>query len=254
MSTRSSRRRILDRDIKALFGGAAKRCAECKRVCHVDANEQDDYVITAKIAHIIAHSDAGPRGDPSFPLDERDKYQNLILLCGDCHDKIDGQPNTYTIDYLKEKKRSHEEWVDNQLSQGVALFNFSELDYVLTALAEPQAEVKPDGFILTPPNDKLTKNELSGNVQRLIAIGMMRQHEVAELLTDTAKYNKSLPGRLTARFQAEYTRLRQAGLHGDSLFYGLLEFASQNNTDFQHRSLGLVVLTHLFLLCEVFEP
>lgn len=254
MSARASSRNYCARDLKALFGRAASRCSECRRLCHVEATEQDGYVITAKIAHIVASSDDGPRGDSDFPMADRDNYPNLILLCGDCHDKVDGQPNTYTIEYLKRKKQEHEAWVDEQLSEGVAQIGFSELDVLLNALAKQHPEPLTDGFTLSTPKQKLLKNDLSGEVQRLVATGMMRQDDVAGLMSDMAKIDDSFPGRVAARFKDKYAELREGGLYGDSLFYGLLEFASLNNNDIRKQSLGLVVLTHLFVICEVFEP
>lgn len=253
MSNKTFTRSYAQRDIKTLFGKAAFRCAECRSLCYVDPTDQDELVVTGEIAHIIASSDNGPRGDPEFPVSERNKYPNLILLCGICHEKIDGQHNTYTIDYLKNRKRAHEEWVSEQLADCVAEIVFSELDVLLSALARQQSGVRSDGFSLITPNEKLEKNTLSGEVQRLIATGLMRQDDVAGLLSDLAKIDDSIPGRVVSRFKSEYTRLRGEGLHGDSLFYGLLEFASLRRPSFREQSLGLIVLTHLFVLCEVFE-
>lgn len=254
MSPRSSSRNYSVRDIKYLFGKAASRCAECKAQCHVEATENDGYVITGKIAHIVASSEDGPRGDPNFAAKDRDKYPNLILLCGNCHDKIDGQPNTFTTEYLIKSKLNHEAWVEERLEAELAEIQFSELDVLLTALGKQDAAAATDGFNLTPPAEKIKKNDLSVEVQNFITIGMIRQEDIEGLLSDMAKFDDSLPDRITSRFKEEYANLLKEGLAGDELFHRLLDFACLGSSEFSRRSLGLVVLTHLFVICEVFEP
>lgn len=60
-----------------------------------------------KIAHIVAHSDSGPRADSSYPKEKRDTYENWILLCGIHHDLVDALDSDYTVTDLREMKRKH---------------------------------------------------------------------------------------------------------------------------------------------------
>ncbi len=70
------------------------------------------------MAHIVASSDAGPRGDPSFPSSDRNKYENLILLCPNHHKEIDSEVARFTSQVLTEMKEEHEVWVERQLMKG----------------------------------------------------------------------------------------------------------------------------------------
>ena len=63
----------------------------------------------SKHAHIYAFSEDGPRGDdPSRPVDIHG-IENLMLMCGDCHDEIDKNETLYPASRLIEMKREHEE-------------------------------------------------------------------------------------------------------------------------------------------------
>ncbi|HZS20418.1 MAG TPA: HNH endonuclease signature motif containing protein [Pseudonocardiaceae bacterium] len=65
---------------------------------------------SAKVAHIIARGPTGPRANPDVPIATRNAIENLMLMCPDCHDKIDNNPGHYTVDLLRELKTQHEVW------------------------------------------------------------------------------------------------------------------------------------------------
>lgn len=69
------------------------------------------YTMSFEKAHIIAISDNGPRGDPDMPINERDKAENLMILCSSCHTKIDKDPPSYGVKLLKDIKKEKEERV-----------------------------------------------------------------------------------------------------------------------------------------------
>jgi len=101
---------------KMLWGRAGNRCAICRKELVMDITQTDDPSIIGDECHIRAKSPNGPRYDPNFPLEKIDKYENLILLCKNCHKLIDDRPNKYTIDHLLEIKTNHENWVKESLS------------------------------------------------------------------------------------------------------------------------------------------
>ena len=98
---------------KMLWGRAASRCAfpDCRRELVMDASETDDESLVGDECHIVAPKPSGPRGDYPLPPEQRDKYNNLILLCKVHHKLIDDQLNTYTVERLQRMKEAHEEWV-----------------------------------------------------------------------------------------------------------------------------------------------
>lgn len=103
---------------KKLWGRAANRCAfpNCKRELVMDATETDDESIVGDECHIIARSSSGPRGDSTLKKDQRNNYNNLILLCKVHHKLIDDQENKYTVSKLKKMKVNHEKWVKETLN------------------------------------------------------------------------------------------------------------------------------------------
>jgi hypothetical protein len=83
----------------------------------VHATPQDDESVVADECHIISPKANGPRHDSSYPPENLDSYDNLILLCRVHHKQIDDQISTFTIDILRQSKVNHEAWVANKLTE-----------------------------------------------------------------------------------------------------------------------------------------
>jgi hypothetical protein len=103
---------------RMLWGRAASRCSipECRRDLVVDSLDTDDPSLVGEAAHIVAEEVDGPRGQSDLPLDQRNKYANLILLCNVHHKQVDDQVNHFTVDRLISIKSDHELWVRTTLS------------------------------------------------------------------------------------------------------------------------------------------
>lgn len=68
------------------------------------------------VAHIVASSVNGPRGDSVLSAQLSDNIDNLMLMCADHHKLIDDPtsgPIDYPVEKLKAMKRAHEEKIDN---------------------------------------------------------------------------------------------------------------------------------------------
>jgi hypothetical protein len=100
-----------------LWGRSANRCSfqSCRTELVISATETDDESLIGDECHIVAKSTDGPRGGSTLTPDQRDKYENLILLCVLHHKLIDNQPNTYSVERLHQMKNDHENWVRNSL-------------------------------------------------------------------------------------------------------------------------------------------
>lgn len=56
-------------------------------------------------AHIIASSPDGPRGDPLLSSQLTDQVENIMLLCDECHRRIDRvDPDRFTVDILRKMR------------------------------------------------------------------------------------------------------------------------------------------------------
>lgn len=108
-----------DRTLKLLWGRSAGRCAmpECRVELFAEATDYDPVVVIGEIAHVAGAADDGPRGTPALTTAQRNDYDNLILLCQNCHARIDGQTGFYSIAKLKDIKQAHEAWVRASLPE-----------------------------------------------------------------------------------------------------------------------------------------
>lgn len=108
-----SPRRYSERTLKILWGRAAGKCAvpDCRIDLVVDATGHDPIVVIGDIAHIEASSDRGPRANRKLLAKERDNYDNLILLCKNCHFRFDAQKKANTVLTIKQLRAEHEAWV-----------------------------------------------------------------------------------------------------------------------------------------------
>lgn len=100
---------------KILWGRSGNRCAICRNQLIIDETESDDESIIGDEAHIVSRKENGPRGYSALTSEQRDKYDNLILLCRNHHKTIDDQVHKYSVDELHKIKTKHENWVKKSL-------------------------------------------------------------------------------------------------------------------------------------------
>jgi hypothetical protein len=97
-----------------VWSRARELCSLCRR--DVVDKIGGDPKLTGFRAHITAQNPGGARYDQSLSPEERDAYANLILLCGDCHAKVDAAPVHYTVAMLHAIKASHEQYCSDLLT------------------------------------------------------------------------------------------------------------------------------------------
>lgn len=102
-----------EKDVKMLWGRSGNRCAICK----IELTPVGSKSLLGEMAHIIADKPKGPRGESHLTPEQRDEYDNLILLCPTHHTLIDKNEEEWTVEKLKFIKLEHENWVQNQLTQ-----------------------------------------------------------------------------------------------------------------------------------------
>jgi hypothetical protein len=154
------------------------------RTLIVDATEYDPIVVIGEIAHGAASSDRGPRAKSQMSNKERNHYNNLILLCQNCHARFDGQPNTYSEERWREIKAAHEAWVRASLPErGKSRTGWTTLglqgDHPID-LATADEALSPDFIAGTPqrlqvPTDasdwKAVDATIAGRAKELLADG-----------------------------------------------------------------------------------
>jgi hypothetical protein len=104
------RTKVPDKEWKIVLARSGGICAfpSCGTNLIRSGGGQDDTAFVGDIAHIVADSRQGPRGDVEMSDADRDKHPNLLLLCPTCHDRVDKQPRTFSIPVLRRIKEEHE--------------------------------------------------------------------------------------------------------------------------------------------------
>jgi len=98
---------IRDATRKVLWSLSGNQCARCKVPLVSAIDCEGSHAIVGQECHIVARSEAGPRGNAEFG-EGVDEYPNLILLCANCHVVIDSQPEKFPIEALRMLKSEHE--------------------------------------------------------------------------------------------------------------------------------------------------
>jgi len=117
----------------------------------------DEKTIISNICHIEAANMNGPRYNADMNDDERRHFDNLILLCPECHRIIDNKDNEskYPVALLKEWKKNH---ASEELSQLIK--NPSLLKHAINAIAG--AEFNSEN---TNPNENFKAYKIDSKIQ-----------------------------------------------------------------------------------------
>lgn len=111
---------------RKLLGASGLRCANpaCRDRLLV---ERDGKVATvADMAHIIASSSGGPRGDEAVPPSERDAYENAVLLCPNCHRLVDNRKMTETYDEVELRRWKQQREKEVEEASGTPTYDTRE--------------------------------------------------------------------------------------------------------------------------------
>ena len=121
--------------IKRLHTLSRNECAAPD--CSKPLIARDKETVISKICHIEAANESGPRYNPGMNDDERRHFNNLILLCDECHSIIDNMDNEvkYPVQLLQEWKHEHE-------SKSLLLLSSKEslLKLAINAISEADLE------------------------------------------------------------------------------------------------------------------
>jgi hypothetical protein len=128
------------------------------------------------ICHINAKNKNGPRFNPKQSNEERNGYDNLLILCPSCHKIIDSREDLYPAEALKEIKRIHEDYcgrseTDEDMFKAQQILNASSVVNVNNssnvAVNSPGAkqttilQFKTPGksrLSMAPPSDSIASN------------------------------------------------------------------------------------------------
>jgi len=116
-------RRVKDKTVLRLVAAAGGWCEkpDCPTGFLWHELPTGDAVRLAEVAHIVAASDDGPRGDDAVATEELVEFDNLILLCPNCHTIVDRAPEAFPVERMRQWKSEHETRLRSML--GVRIFD-----------------------------------------------------------------------------------------------------------------------------------
>ncbi len=248
------KRSYSQKTLKVLFAFCGNRCAEpnCTNMMVIDATDASGELVVGQIAHIYAVADNGPRGKPGLTEAERNAPDNLILLCPTHHVVVDGQYETYPAATLFDWKEKRERRYREQVKDRISEIGFKELEFAAESLLGSAANASVD-FGNIPPADKIAKNALGASSANLLLMGSAKSRECETLITKVSQLQPGFADRLRLGFVTKYQALRDAGNSGDDLFMGMYDWAAGTSGDRAREAAGLCILSHLFIMCDVFE-
>lgn len=213
---------------------------------------------SGKIAHIEALNEGGARFNPNLSLQQRNSEDNLILVCADCHDKIDSDPKKYTVEYLKEMKRNHIRKMKLVRENANVNFNFDDLYFASRNIIDD--ELILDGFTneetfenydIPEIEYKMSKNDLSSITSSNIIDGVVQQPLVKKFFVEMSKEDDLFFEKVKISLKNCYDTLKYE-YKGDFLFLGIYDnFKKGLNINQQSACLGIIV--YFFTICELFE-
>lgn len=217
----------------------------------ISETEVSGAMVVGDICHIHAASNEGPRANPEISEQERDNPSNLLLLCPTHHRIVDGQHETYPPDLLRSWKVKQEREHRAAISKNIIAIGHAELEVAAKALMNFSAGVS-QSLLLIPPEEKIKKNGLGTASAELLRIGTAKSQEVSDMLSRAIQLDQEFPDRLRNGFVTKYLELKSDGVKGDALFSEMYQWAGNNGGD-DRKAAGLCVLSHLFMICDVFE-
>ncbi len=115
------KRRYTHKTLKLLWGLSRDQCAhpECSNRLIEPATDASEELVVGHVCHILSVSTDGPRGTAGLTEEELNSPDNLILLCRDHHAIVDGQPESYPAEQLRDWKRRHEDLSHKVASKNV---------------------------------------------------------------------------------------------------------------------------------------
>jgi hypothetical protein len=126
--------------VKTLFALSGNVCAYDG--CEEKLTDAAWRRVNADVAHICGENPGAPRFDASMTDDERDAFENLILLCPNHHRLIDGlEPERHTVEMLRDMKHRHESRWERAWASDDALLRYAQL--ILTPAIEAAPRVYP---------------------------------------------------------------------------------------------------------------
>lgn len=92
---------------RRLFAASAGYCQNpgCSNELFVQIASENIHI--AEMAHVFAANNGGPRSKPALSKEARGAFENLVMLCANCHTMVDKAPDAFPDTMMLGWKREH---------------------------------------------------------------------------------------------------------------------------------------------------
>ena len=131
---------------------------------------------------------------------------------------------------------------------------FAELEVVIKGIVGKNQRTEGGSDLqITPPIDKMNKNNFNAHTQEKIAIGLIKAPEVSKFLNSMSGIDMNFSERLKNVIFEKYQSLKDGGVENNEIFNELEDFCTIGEYQINYKAAGLSVLVYFFQSCEIFE-
>lgn len=244
---------------RVLFSESAGMCSlpDCNKPIIFDKQVGKGHY--SNLAHIEAYSKKGPRYNPKLSIEEINSEENIIIVCANCHKKIDTDTETYTVERLKKIKQNHISQI-KLIKENMIHFDYDDLIYASKSILnyknnESETEKENIEYTLNydikPIDYKIRKNNMSFISKNNIVPAMLQQETVVNFISQMSKENENFAHELISTLKKYYNKFK-IKYHGDVLLTKLYtQFIKPLSN--KQQSACLAIIVYFFTICELFE-
>lgn len=239
--------------IKILALMSQGKCAMCKTLL-VGTNGNGEKYNVSEYAHIEGEKEGSKRYNPLMTDKQRQAQENLIVLCPNCHTKIDSDDITYTVEVLKKIKEANERIFSNNLIQSINNIDYSYLQITLEHIKNSNILPSTDiNLEIRKIQDKINYNKLSSNIQKYITMGLANSDIIRNFINQQSTIIFGFSEKLKNIFTTKYAEFKNTTIDSDEIFLDLWGFAKANTEDMETTAAALSIITYFFQECDIFE-
>lgn len=208
--------------------------------------EHDEFI--GEFAHIVDLQKATLRYDSTKTIDELNSIDNIIVLCPNCHTKIDKESEKYSTSYLLQEKKQYE----NNILISKEYSNPEYLKFFDAIFKDLKGKYQfvSNRNTLQPISvkDKITKNSLS-SIDDIINIGLSMQSYFVDYL-DTLPLEDKVELRKII-IEIYLNEIKNKNISNEEKFNNMVKELVGNNTN--NYLYAITILAYYFEECDVFE-
>jgi len=112
MPVERARKSVGSKISRQLWMRSGGRCEYCNKLLYRDSLTER-FMNKAYISHIVAAKEGFVRGDSKLSEELEVAFDNLMLLCDECHNRIDkADPARHPVEVLQKIKKTHEDRIE----------------------------------------------------------------------------------------------------------------------------------------------